>query len=312
MRHLIIFTIFAASVFAYGCDDSDNPINSLVDVKQIIYVSTDAKVVTPYNPNGFGAKLLTNNYVSNIGGTITFSNAVTAIGEKAFWQCSTLKAIAIPGSVRDIGDYAFNGCENLSEITLPASVTEIGNGAFAYCDRLKAFYGISASKDNRCLVIGTTLKSFAPAEITTYSVIDGITEIGGGAFEGCDDIVALSLPSSVNEIDERAFAYCLSLESFTIPAGVTEISTSLFEGCSALNTIILPSTIKEIDTMAFNGCVALQNIYCAASTPPSLTTDAFGELLSDTNIYVPTESITAYQSAEGWSDYADAIVGYDF
>jgi hypothetical protein len=32
----------------------------------------------------------------------------------------------------------------------------------------------------------------------------------------------------------------------------------------------------------------------------------------DRNIYVPTESVEVYKSATGWSDYADAIVGYDF
>lgn len=29
-------------------------------------------------------------------------------------------------------------------------------------------------------------------------------------------------------------------------------------------------------------------------------------------IYVPTESVEAYKTATYWSDYADAIEGYDF
>ena len=29
-------------------------------------------------------------------------------------------------------------------------------------------------------------------------------------------------------------------------------------------------------------------------------------------IYVPTESVGAYQSASGWSSYADSIVEYQF
>ena len=32
----------------------------------------------------------------------------------------------------------------------------------------------------------------------------------------------------------------------------------------------------------------------------------------DRQIYVPTESVDAYKSAECWSDYADYIEGYDF
>ena len=34
--------------------------------------------------------------------------------------------------------------------------------------------------------------------------------------------------------------------------------------------------------------------------------------VSDLKIYVPMDSVEAYKSAEGWSIYADAIVGYDF
>lgn len=33
---------------------------------------------------------------------------------------------------------------------------------------------------------------------------------------------------------------------------------------------------------------------------------------SGRKVYVPAESVDAYKSAEGWSEYADAIVGYDF
>ena len=33
---------------------------------------------------------------------------------------------------------------------------------------------------------------------------------------------------------------------------------------------------------------------------------------SGRKIYVPSNSVSAYKSASGWSDYASAIVGYDF
>ena len=32
---------------------------------------------------------------------------------------------------------------------------------------------------------------------------------------------------------------------------------------------------------------------------------------SGRKIYVPMESVEAYKSAQGWSDYADAIFGYE-
>jgi hypothetical protein len=33
---------------------------------------------------------------------------------------------------------------------------------------------------------------------------------------------------------------------------------------------------------------------------------------SDRKIYVPSQSVESYKSAEYWTEYADAIVGYDF
>ena len=38
----------------------------------------------------------------------------------------------------------------------------------------------------------------------------------------------------------------------------------------------------------------------------------FDDNASGRKIYVPMESVEAYKSASIWSDYADAIVGYDF
>lgn len=312
MKHIFQIALLFASALAIGCDNSsDNPLSTPTNAKLIGYVSTDSQVITPTNPNGFGARILSNTYNNGIG-TISFSNAVTAIGERAFWQCTTLQEITLPDRIRDIEDSAFGGCTNLTGITIPAHVTEIGDGAFAYCDNLSAFYGNIATVDNRCLVIGTTLEAFAPAGLTTYSIFDGVTEIGGGAFEGADNIVGISLPNSINEIDERAFAYCLGLTSITIPTGVTEIEPSTFEGCSALNSVILPNTITQIDIMAFSGCTSLQNIYCPATTPPRIAAGTFSDITTTAIIYVPAAAVTAYKTAAGWKDYADAIVGYDF
>lgn len=313
MKQIFRLTLLATISFLVGCD-SDNkshPLNPPTDIKAIAYTSTDGQIVTPANPNGFGARILSNTY-TNSSGTISFGSAVTAIGERAFWQCTTLQSIILPARIRAIDDSAFSGCTSLSEIAIPSSVTTIGNGAFSYCDNLSAFYGNSATLDNRCLVIGSTIKAFAPAGLTTYSVFDGITEIDGSAFEGADNIIGISLPSTITRIDERAFAYCLGLTSITIPSGITEITPSTFEGCSALNSVILPATITEIDTAAFSGCNALQSIYCAATTPPRIALGTFDDIANNATIYVPTSAVATYKSASGWSTYADLITGYDF
>ena len=54
----------------------------------------------------------------------------------------------------------------------------------------------------------------------------------------------------------------------------------------------------------------LNEIYCKATTPPALTNSFNG--VDAPSIYVPVESLCEYKNAEGWRDYADAIIGYDF
>lgn len=48
------------------------------------------------------------------GGNVVIPNAVIAIGESAFEDCSSLTGIVIPDSVTSIGDNAFRGCPKLS------------------------------------------------------------------------------------------------------------------------------------------------------------------------------------------------------
>ena len=49
-----------------------------------------------------------------------------------------LSTINIPDGVTAIGDYAFRNCSSLSSVTLPESVTEFGDCAFDYCPNLTA------------------------------------------------------------------------------------------------------------------------------------------------------------------------------
>lgn len=64
-----------------------------------------------------------------ITGNITFQN-VTRIGDDAFYACSGLKSVTIPGSVTSIGEYAFYNCRDLTNMTIGSGIQGIGYGAF--------------------------------------------------------------------------------------------------------------------------------------------------------------------------------------
>ena len=191
--------------------------------------------------------------------------------------------------ITKIGDYAFKNCSSLTSVTIGDSVTTIGDNAFTYCSSLKEFNGKYASEDGRCLIIDGTLNSFAPAGLTEYTIPDSVTTIRDWAFAGCSSLTDITIPDSVTTIGERAFSGCDSLTSVTIPDSVTTIGDCAFELCDSLTSV-----------------------YCKAITPPAGGSYMFYSNAFGRKIYVPTGSVEAYKSAEGWSDYKSYIVGYDF
>ena len=63
-------------------------------------------------------------------------HAVTAIGDKAFFECYRLKSLTIPGSVKTLGQDAFFDCWHLESVTMGEGLTTIGVGAISECPYL--------------------------------------------------------------------------------------------------------------------------------------------------------------------------------
>ena len=278
----------------------------------LYYTSSNGKIVTPYDSSSFGATILSNTYIGGVG-TIDFNAPITMIGEYAFYKCSNLTSVTIPNSVTTIGRYAFDSCSGLTSVTIPDSVTEIGyyafaecssltsvtigdsvttigGGAFTGCNRLKEFKGKFASEDGRCLIIDGTLNSFAPVELTEYTIPNSVTSIGNSAFRDCSSLTSVTIPDSVTTIGEYAFCHCSSLTSITIPDSVTTIGNETFYNCDGLTSITIPDSVTEIGEGVFKYCSNLTS----ATIPDSVTSigeKAFYGCSSLTSITIP-DSVT--------------------
>ena len=154
----------------------------------------------------------------------------------------------------------------------------------------------------------------ASSAITQYEIVaancveveigDCVTSIGYGAFWGFTGLTSINIPNSVTSIGQKAFNYCSSITSIDIPSGVTTIDTSTFNFCSGLTSIDIPSGVTSIGMYAFNGCISLTSVTVNATTPPTLGLFAG---IPNCPIYVPSQSVEAYKTAQGWSDYASRI-----
>ena len=250
---------------------------------QIWYTSSDGDVVTPHNTNVFGANIISNEYNNGMG-VITFDGDVTMIGYITFYYCDSLTSVNIPDSVTTIGEYAFWNCTSLTSVNIPDSVTEIGNRAFAFCESL-----------------------------TSVTIPDSVTTIGEDAFYWCYSLTSVNIPDSVTTIGNAAFYWCDSLTSVNIPDSVTTIGDDAFCHCTSLTSVTIGDSVTSIGEGAFYLCTSLKSVYCKATTPPALGgTSVFDSNGSGRKIYVPAGSVNAYKCAEYWSEYADAIVGYNF
>ena len=247
---------------------------------EIWYISSDGNIIEPDTYN-FAGNIVSNTY-GNGKGVIVFENDLTEIWEQAF-SGKNLIGITIPEGVTSIGRNAFSGCTSLIEVIIPDGVTCIGWYAFSGCTSL--------------------MEVIIP---------EGAKSIEEGAFDNCSSLVEITIPDGVTSIGNYAFRFCSSLVGITIPEGVTSIGYGVFEHCSSLIEITIPEGVKSIGTGAFYGCSSFETFYCCSIVPPYISGGGDLGLSVKTRIYVPTESVEAYKSAEGWSEYASQIVGYDF
>jgi hypothetical protein len=271
---------------------------------------------------------------------VTIPNSVTSIGERAFYGCRGLTSIEIPNSVTSIGEAAFNCCSGLTSIEIPNSVTSIGEYAFAECTGLTSVtIGNSVTSIGEGAFYGCT-------SLTSITIPNSVTSIGEGAFYGCTSLTSVTIPNSVTSIGADAFAGCSGLTSinvasdnsnycsvddvlfnkdkttliqypggkqgasYTIPNSVTSIGAGAFYNCSGLTSVTIPNSVTSIGADAFAGCSGLTSITCEAITPPTLDSYVFYDVNKSIPLYVPAESIEAYQTADQWKDFTNILPQY--
>ena len=143
--------------------------------------------------------------------------------------------------------------------------------------------------------------------LTSVTIPSSVTSIEKDVFGDCTGLTSVELSNNLTSINEYAFNGCRSLTLIEIPSGVTSIGLSAFNSCTGLTSVTIPSGVTSIGQFAFYGCTGLTAFTTYATTPPTLSG---GSVLTNTNdcpIYVPSTSVSAYQSASGWNTYASRI-----
>lgn len=140
--------------------------------------------------------------------------------------------------------------------------------------------------------------------VKSIYIADGCIEAKGSYM--CANNYGLTqvrIDSESTTIPESAFDYCHSLGQVAIPSAVTSIGNYAFRYCRSLKEVAIPSAVTSIGNNAFQFTPSLMNVHVLATNPPTLGTNAF-MTKTGFKIFVPANSLSAYQSATNWSTYA--------
>ena len=175
-----------------------------------------------------------------------------------------------------------------SSLYFGSNITSIANNAFRNTDTKKCIPRIVNLRfENGLTSIGDY--AFYRGNVTN------IWDMPNYEFINCEKYGYIEIPDSVTTIGQYAFyrgytSYVQYKERIVIGSGITSIGDYAF---------YTAEKFLNVDN----------EITCKATTPPALGTNAFynGTTTYITAIYVPSESVNAYKSASGWSNYANII-----
>lgn len=179
------------------------------------------------------------------------STSLTWIPDNAFRDCTALRVVQLPHSLRSIGARAFHGCTRLKQpIALP-NVQIVGDSAFSHT-------AITAVNLPQLTIVPNYFCDTCPALKTV--VLPAARVSGHRMFAECPALTTVNLAAIV--IDKGAvFSNCSNLKSVTI-GGIVAVDISLFQNCAALPPSLPLDNITNYGPAAF---------YSASCAPEALT-----------------------------------------
>ena len=243
-------------------------------------------VVNLFLPNltTFGNSGVNDNYsftASYMSRGIVDFPKLTTLGTQGTFANTSIIEIKNLGTITSLprtnGSGFCQNCTSLKKVNLPATITTVGAFAFSGCSSLK--------------------------EINLPKTI---TSIGRDGFRGSKIDNVIDLPNLTGGLNGSFYGTYVTeiknLGSVTSLLGTS--GAGGFRNCTKLEKVVLPASMTDM-TNGFNGCTSLKEVTIYATTPPTYS----GGLASCPieHIYVPSESVTAYQTASGWSGFASKI-----
>lgn len=271
-------------------------------------VTIPTSVISIGNAAFAGAGYLVGINVAEPNATYTSTSGILFNNDKttliAYPSGKRVETYTVPASVQSIRNYAFYNNQFYS-IVIPTSVSSIELGAFRTNENLQT---ITVTEPNESYTsIGGVLFNDTEATLVayphsksaySYSIPDGVMEIGDFAFYGQRHLSDISIPPTVTSIGDFAFYEAWEVEYVNLDAEgeLTSIGDSAFEGAQWLKSMQIPDSVKTIGSRAF-----VQTDLVSIDIPAgleSIGSDAFEDMGFLERITV-NESNSNYESLDG-------------
>ena len=206
-------------------------------------------------------------------------------GDNITWELTDDGELVIEGT-GEMYNYSNNSAApwssykgSIKSINIKDGVTSVGSWAFAGCSAL-----------------------------TDVSISESVTIISNNAFRECSILEEITFPTGLTQLGAEVFYECRNLKTATLPEGLSSIETSTFYHCGNLQSVVIPKSVTSLGWGVFFGCEKLTSVTSNATTPPSCSdTSFFAFNIAACTLYVPDESVSAYQQANYWKDFTKPL-----
>lgn len=188
--------------------------------------------------------------IVDLGKITSLPNGGTSSG--VFFDCTSLTEANLPNTLTSIGNFTFYGDTALTTVTGIDNVTSIGSNAFENCP----LTGMELNLPNLTSINTSAFKN--STGLSKVISLGSVTTIPGGnnigAFQGCEALTLVNLPSTLESLGNNTFRGCTSLTTvnFADDAPISTTGLYTFMGCSSLRSITLPSATTNIGSESFS------------------------------------------------------------
>ena len=181
--------------------------------------------------------------------------ALANIPEGMFYNCDSLRSIALDENSKRSGNGDVASGESVDHVTLNSSEQIVLKRTSTFPRVRKISFGDAVTS-----IPANLLKDKTQLEEVTFGA--SLTTIGTSAFYNTG-VKQIELTDKITEIGASAFYNCKQLKSIKLGNGLKALPDEVFKNCTVLDSIKLPATIQSIGSRVFENCDSLQRIVLA-------------------------------------------------